>query len=85
MQPADLKTYFHNQAGIARAYQISEAAVSLWFKKGRIPPLRQYQLPEAVARTVASSAPRQTGGPAVPAGQESSQAAPDLTQPTNTR
>lgn len=83
MHPITLKRYFGTQSAIARAFGISDAAVSHWFRAGEIPPLRKYQLPEVMAN--ASSDPRQTAGPAVPGDQESSQAAPELTQPTNTR
>lgn len=81
--PALLLRYFGSKSAIARAYQVRKPSVSAWFRRDRVPVLRQYQLPDIMI-AAASSGPRETGGVVVPAGQESNQADPDLTQPPNT-
>ena len=81
MHPTQLVTLFGSQSAAADAFGITPSAVNQWFVLGRIPPLRLYQLPQALARHQdrtrsvpqgAPSAARQTGGPTVPARQESS-------------
>ena len=44
----DLIEYFGNQAGIAKAFSVSQASVSEWQAKG-VPPLRQVQAEQMTA------------------------------------
>lgn len=41
----ELAAYFHNnQSEISRLLGISRSSVNEWFKKGKIPLMRQYQI-----------------------------------------
>lgn len=46
MTPKQCIQHFGNQRAIARALDISEPSVSLWFKNDRIPELSQLRLEE---------------------------------------
>lgn len=46
MTPKQCIHHFGNQRAIARALDISEPSVSLWFKNDRIPELSQLRLEE---------------------------------------
>jgi|TARA_R110000803_G_scaffold192312_1_gene255129 biotin operon repressor len=47
-----LKENFKNQSELARQLEISRQAVSLWFVRGEIPKLRQYEILELQNKTV---------------------------------
>jgi len=47
-----VKENFKNQSEVARQLDISRQAVSLWFIKGKIPQLRQYQIMELTNKSV---------------------------------
>jgi|TARA_R110001599_G_scaffold54039_1_gene150455 predicted transcriptional regulator len=47
-----VKENFKNQSEIARQLDISRQAVSLWFVRGEIPKLRQYEIKELANKTV---------------------------------
>jgi hypothetical protein len=44
MKPDDLLDHYKNQAEIARALDVAQPSVFLWFKTGVIPPIRQLQI-----------------------------------------
>jgi DNA-binding transcriptional regulator YdaS (Cro superfamily) len=46
MKPEDLLAHYKNQAAIARALDVEQPSVCVWFKNGSIPPIRQLQIEE---------------------------------------
>jgi hypothetical protein len=46
MTPQTLLNHFGSQAAIARAFNVTDAAVLKWIRAGVLPPLRVYQAKE---------------------------------------
>lgn len=44
MTPQDAIEFFGSQHRAAAALQISQPAIAKWVRRGRIPPVRQYQI-----------------------------------------
>ena len=44
MKPTDLLKYYAHQRAVSLRLGVTEQAVGQWFKAGRIPKLRQYEI-----------------------------------------
>lgn len=63
--PQTLLKKYGSQAEIAKALQVTPGAVWQWFRAGKIPELRQYQLRDRLAardRAESTNAPSQSTG-----------------------
>ena len=60
MTPDSAIQFFGSQAAMARAFQVTEPAVVRWRRLGKFPPLRVYQLPEAIERHKAGEKAKET-------------------------